>query len=555
MARDSREERINNRPSPLMCQPTGAPTTAAMASSSAPPPYDPSDMEQLRSWVHDDGRCVTAKSVMLDLGVSRGMASRMMADLPSFGGGAGEEMYEVHATTVAREGGKTVVKLVKSTVSSSDEGSALSSAKVYSIALLGKQGGAPTVRSGHESAMSTLRDMVLNSSETGVADAALDSSMRCDAVRPPGDDGEGENNSSLVKRVDARMGRRDRIAPSAASTTSSHPAFGATLKGSKKPAPKRKTTTAASFFRSSASSSKGKKTGPVPSKNPSTTHGKSAAKKTKPIEKAKEEKGLTSKGTGENKRRIIDDDDERIDAGNKKTETSAEEKENVENKAAVGKKGKEAPSKKAKAEEAKPRGSADDFIGDEDEDEDFLKEDAERKNRNAIKARKQIREEAAKEQKKAKKQLAPKKSSKKEKGMTKSDDVTYEDSDGEGQAVQSMDIDDVGDSKEIVYGAMDSFAHKGDKKQGDGRSSQETGKRRRKKLVEKTTMDEKGYIHTETVCVWEDIPSDEEDNTAQGSPPKKPRPSATGEGPRRPAAKKTKGMKQAGLMGFFSKKK
>ena len=35
-------------------------------------------------------------------------------------------------------------------------------------------------------------------------------------------------------------------------------------------------------------------------------------------------------------------------------------------------------------------------------------------------------------------------------------------------------------------------------------------KRCRKRLVEKTTMDDKGYLHTENVSVWEDVTDDSE---------------------------------------------
>lgn len=75
-------------------------------------------------------------------------------------------------------------------------------------------------------------------------------------------------------------------------------------------------------------------------------------------------------------------------------------------------------------------------------------------------------------------------------------------------------------------------------------------KRRRKKLVEKTSTDENGYLYTETVTVWEDIPSDEEPEPA----PKKTQPVQSNKS-KKSAAAKPKGMKQASLMGFFAKKK
>ena len=64
---------------------------------------------------------------------------------------------------------------------------------------------------------------------------------------------------------------------------------------------------------------------------------------------------------------------------------------------------------------------------------------------------------------------------------------------------------------------------------------------RRKKLVQKTTTDDKGYFHTETQEVWEDVVVEEV------APAAVPKAAAAKKG------KKPSAMKQGNLMGFFKK--
>ena len=73
-------------------------------------------------------------------------------------------------------------------------------------------------------------------------------------------------------------------------------------------------------------------------------------------------------------------------------------------------------------------------------------------------------------------------------------------------------VDDNNTPSTLVYVKMDPFAKKrevppwGDHKDNvNGVGSPK--KRRRKRLVEKTTMEDKGYLHTDTILVWEDIES------------------------------------------------
>ena len=92
-----------------------------------------------------------------------------------------------------------------------------------------------------------------------------------------------------------------------------------------------------------------------------------------------------------------------------------------------------------------------------------------------------------------------------------------------------------------VRGAIDAFAEKDPNRK----------RKRRKRMVEKTTM-VNGYLRTETVAVWEDVPSDEENAAEQKllqeriTKPKS-KPTGSGKSSKQP-------MKQTGLMGFFKKK-
>ena len=193
---------------------------------------------------------------------------------------------------------------------------------------------------------------------------------------------------------------------------------------------------------------------------------------------------------------------------------------------------KSSTTKKAVVEEKKPdspqkkKGSADDFVGDMDEDEDFLKEEEERKTRNAEKEKKHTRERKVKEntrQKTERRKPLPS---------------------VEGEEDVEMDGSD--DGKEAVHGAMDDFASKTTVKRDSAKADDKGRKRRKQVLEEKTFVDESGFLRTETVSVWKEIEDgeDEKETTA-----KKPSSSAATAKP-----KNTKSMKQQGLMGFFGKK-
>ena len=73
-------------------------------------------------------------------------------------------------------------------------------------------------------------------------------------------------------------------------------------------------------------------------------------------------------------------------------------------------------------------------------------------------------------------------------------------------------------------------------------------RKRRKKLVEKTTM-VGGYLRTETVTVWEDIPTDEENEEEEKKKLIKTKAAAISK------PKKPENMKQKNMMSFFAPRK
>lgn len=117
-----------------------------------------------------------------------------------------------------------------------------------------------------------------------------------------------------------------------------------------------------------------------------------------------------------------------------------------------------------------------------------------------------------------------------------------------------MDVDednnsDNGEDKFQVSGAMDAFATV--KKPTPPKN---IGQKRRRKIVkEVTTVDEKGYLHTENQEVWEDIPEGEEEK----APVRSKTTSSSRTKPAKKAETNSKGqsmLKQNTLMGFFQKK-
>jgi len=75
-------------------------------------------------------------------------------------------------------------------------------------------------------------------------------------------------------------------------------------------------------------------------------------------------------------------------------------------------------------------------------------------------------------------------------------------------------------------------------------------RRKRKVMVEKTSVDESGYLYTETQAVWEDVPSSEDEKEPVAAKSKATKQQANKS--KKPSAK-PKALKQQSLMGFFKK--
>ena len=112
-------------------------------------------------------------------------------------------------------------------------------------------------------------------------------------------------------------------------------------------------------------------------------------------------------------------------------------------------------------------------------------------------------------------------------------------------------------SKESTKGAMDSFASTRKVENIANIASNAipnaTAKARRKKYIEQTTMDERGYMHTETVCIMEDIP-EEEMHQSQQLPKEIPK-SSNNKSTISTSTSNANNKKQMGLNAFFAAKK
>lgn len=222
---------------------------------------------------------------------------------------------------------------------------------------------------------------------------------------------------------------------------------------------------------------------------------------------------------------------------------------------------KKAEPKKTKKEEEKENSrnkkataaSVDDFVGDVDEDEEFLEEEKARKARVAKDVRKEARELTNDE--KAKKRNTDGMESRRSKVAPKRQKKHDEESEENGMDVDYDDGD--ADEEETKTGAMDAFTQKKDKPAHTAGSTSSGGaKKRRKKTVEETTIDANGYMRTETITVWEDVSDEEVEVKAKPSGVAKKTVAPKAKGKSAVKTGKSGGpKKQAGLASFFAKKK
>ncbi len=194
----------------------------------------------------------------------------------------------------------------------------------------------------------------------------------------------------------------------------------------------------------------------------------------------------------------------------------------------ITKKKKPSRNRSIPLEENPKKGNADDFVGDVDEDDEFLKEEEERKKRNAV----HVQNERLK--RKMNENRLEGRASKRLSGREK---IELED---------ESEMDDKPDKEAEKVGAIDAFASK-KIEVAQGASSLKGNKRKKQVLEEKTFIDDNGFLRTETVTVLKDV----EDSEATSAMITKNK----GKDATKSKLKSSKNMKQQGLMGFFSKKK
>mmetsp|Transcript_3069 Transcript_3069/g.4734 ORF Transcript_3069/g.4734 Transcript_3069/m.4734 type:complete len:497 (+) Transcript_3069:63-1553(+) len=491
--------------------------------------YEAHELEQILSLLNDQQECLTLRSIMLELTVTRSVARDVLEEVVNRAKKAqpSATKYEVVRMIPKKrgEGGmSTAMELVVTDPTDSDD-ERHNQGSIFSISICndtqnisedmdeddvdengnvissqattdnsaGAAGAIQVVAAAHEKALAVQRDMFTTGSNGGAAQ--LCSTFGADGVKAIA--GSSSTRSILPApelcvedEEGIRVIRREKRGRDVVVVGASYPSsaagkkskFGsnsssAASKPSHNTAPtkKGKATTAAAFFKNAnATSSKTKK--------------KAEPKKTK----------------------------------------KEEEKENSRNKKATST-------------------NVDDFVGDVDEDEEFLEEEKARKARVAKEARKEARELMNDE--KAKKRNTDGIESKRSKVAPKRQKRS-EDS-GENQ----MDIDYDDGDEEKKTGAMDAFTQKKEKSTPSaGSSTTSSGgvKKRRQKLVEETTVDANGYMRTETITVWEDVSDDEVEVKAKPAMTKAAAPKPKGKN----SMKKSGGAKkQAGLASFFAKKK
>jgi len=221
--------------------------------------------------------------------------------------------------------------------------------------------------------------------------------------------------------------------------------------------------------------------------------------------------------------RLADKDQEKTFPNAKNSAASSFFGSHATKKRNVTQKPRESPSKSA----TNQVGNADDFVGDEESDEEkenhVLDVETEVVNMN---------EEEPEEE--------PVKIVKKSRRKKKAED-------------EETELDP---QSETTKGAMDAFAVVATKS-SSSQSVASSGKRRRQKHVERTSVDVDGYLKTETVCIMEDIPTDEEEGESKNTAPIETKSSLTAKtsnASKKPVAKSIGKKKQMGLNAFFTKK-
>lgn len=372
-----------------------------------------------------------------------------------------------------------------------------SSSPIHSIALM-TTGGTNSILSDHIQTISLLHDY---------EESLLDPTILCDMIKPAVEIQKADEEQLREERVKrSNLTANGMNVTSAVKESTSRDKKPSDVSSQKKPTSavslQKKPTSAASFFGSSTRS-----VVPAPNKSSST---KKEIEGDKKISK------------------------EIIKSPTNTRTTTAEEKIS---KATNSKKA--ATNNSSSTTTNQKRGNADDFVGDIDEDEEFLKEDQERLKRNKVRM---VDSSKAR--------------------MNQADELKSNDDDRDLQNEQQQltgNDDDATKKKngeiDKFHGAMDNFALKRKIDDKSNNSQQRKGKRVQS-LEEKTFVDENGFFRTEMVTVWKTIDESEEGKEERRSENEEKSPLKTKKtsDSTKIKAKNPKGMKQQGLMGYFSKR-
>jgi len=525
----------------------------AAASDASPVALPQENLDEVWSWLHDEFRTVTAKSISLAQFTSRQTAREILCRLISVCPSQTPEQFHLTYTKQCQvtddDGTKRMtMSLADTTVKAGESVDDEMRMNLYAVSLVRDHDevGAAEVKQCRSQLVEAVLKDVFTLREPSVLHN-LDEfaeKVQCADIRPA-------DGGAVPIREDSKLARARRMEACGGDSGSNGHHDGnhngakkqiAIVRGPSKKEDKRKVTTAASFFgaaskgkkaKASAGASKGADAvdvvlGEKNAKMPTATQATSSRTQATTKNISSDKKAVNKSEAMKKKRVFLEDsDDDDVDEADEPLSKIRVEPSS---------------SSSSGPKDNKPSyvGNADDFEGDVDEDEDDEREEQARKLKKDAQRIKKADEVRSKRSKAARAAAETRKKRKAEEQVGREDD------------------DDEGGGSAKVVGAIDAFASTKSKSNGTMRHTTSTNgnkvQRQRKKLVEKTTMDKNGYIHTEMVEVVEDIPSDEDENQkptrsqlSTTSTKQKTKPKAK--------AKNTKNMKQAGLMGFFAKKK
>lgn len=492
--------------------------------------YEPHQLDQIRSLLEDQRECITLRCIMLELSVNRRVARQILARLVNDAAGSppgdGTRYTVVRMLPRKNADGKTRMELVAggaegvpfsiavddSAGDGSNDGEPMDEDEVDGdgnpiVIAPGdprKAGGGGSfieqLVAAHERSLATQREMMGDPDQVaGLLDILADTTI-APAAALCGDDGKIKYTFREVTAATfSKFGKKKPAGGGGAFGSSRGGGSGPKFPEAK--SKKGKPTTAEAFFGSATTKKKKDK------KKPAVENNKKGGQK--------------------------------------------------ENNGSSEKKAASAPSS-ARAK-AKGGGNVDDFVGDVDEDDEFEQMEVKRKARKDTEAK--ADEKAGKRRQKNKKKVIEEEEDDEDEEMedakpaAKADDI----SDDEIEYDDVIDVSGKSGRKKSVMskGALNAYtAKKAPSPAATAAPGGEGSKKRRKRLVEQTTTDENGFFKTEFVAVWEEV-EDEGDGASSARNSGVAKGGAAGKAaPAKKGAKAGgKGKKQAGLMGFFAKKK